>query len=123
MLSLQYASPNASKVGKAPAIGSRSFGLRQQAVSRFQVGPPSNRAMAIRARRTEGVAASGVNLKPRGLGCRSRIWDGSLPHFDLSIACADFEAGLWVHGWSVHDVAIFQVKLGSVIRTHNAVIH
>jgi hypothetical protein len=58
-----------------------------------------------------------------GAGCRSWIRDGGLTYFDLSTASADFEAWLWVHGWSVNDMAIFKVKLGSVIGTHNAITH
>jgi hypothetical protein len=50
-----------------------------------------------------------------GAGYRSWIRDGGLTYFDLSTASADFEAWLWVHGWSVNDMAIFKVKLGSVI--------
>jgi hypothetical protein len=46
----------------------------------------------------------------------------SLTHFDLSIAGADFKAWLWVHSRSVKYMAIFQVKLGRVIRTHDALI-
>jgi hypothetical protein len=56
-------------------------------------------------------------------GCRSWIRDGGLTYFDLSTASADFEAWLWVHGWPVNDMAIFKVKLGSVIGTHNAITH
>jgi hypothetical protein len=58
-----------------------------------------------------------------GAGYRSWIRDGGLTYFDLSTASADFEARLWVHGWSVNDMAIFKVKLGSVIGTHNAITH
>jgi len=58
-----------------------------------------------------------------GAGCRSWIRDGGLTYFDLSTASADFEAWLWVHGWPVNDMAIFKVKLGSVIGTHNAITH
>src|ERR1035438_6964010 len=39
-----------------------------------------------------------------GAGYRSWIRDGGLTYFDLSTASADFEAWLWVHGWSVNDM-------------------
>src|ERR1035438_10442019 len=82
-----------------------------------------NEHWRFRIRREEGVVASAVNLHPRGRGLQVLDRDGGLTYFDLSTASADFEAWLWVHGWSVNDMAIFKVKLGSVIGTHNAITH
>ena len=79
--------------------------------------------LAIRHQPSRRSAGFCCQSPASGRGCRSWIRDGSLTRFDLSIACADFEAWLWVHGGSVNDMAIFKVKPRSVIRTHNAVIH
>jgi hypothetical protein len=58
-----------------------------------------------------------------GAGSNSCIRDGSLTHFDLSIACASLEAWLWVYGRSLNDMTIVKIKPGSAIRTLNTVSH
>lgn len=44
-----------------------------------------------------------------------------MPHFDLSIACADFQARLWVNSWPVEYSAILQCIPREVIRANNGI--
>src|ERR1035441_9386396 len=62
-------------------------------------------------------------LSQLGRGLQIMGQGGRLAHFDLSIAGANFEAGLGVNGWSVEYLSVFQIEPGSVIWTHDAVIH
>jgi hypothetical protein len=64
-----------------------------------------------------------LSISSLGAGSNSCIRDGSLTHFDLSIACASLEAWLRVYCRSVNDMAIVKIKPGGVIRTLNAVVH
>jgi len=44
-----------------------------------------------------------------------------IPHFDLSIPYADFQAGLRVHSWSVKYPAILQCKAREVVWAHDGI--
>jgi len=44
-----------------------------------------------------------------------------MPHLDLSIPRAGFQAGLWVNSWPVEYSAILQCKPREVIWAHNGI--
>jgi len=52
-------------------------------------------------------------------GWRNR--NRSLAHFYLSIACANFKAGLWMNRGAIHYTTILQRKAGRMIWAHDAI--